>query len=70
MPNYKDDAREYFADADSPLGRAARNSAERKLTRDYVLSSIWPDRDIGLLERVDDAQNNGWDMCPWKKDPA
>lgn len=66
MPNYRDDAREYFADEDSPLGRPAKNKVERRQTRDYVLTTVWVDRDIGLLERVDDDRYHGWDMCPWK----
>jgi hypothetical protein len=54
------------ADADTPLGRPAKDRAERRAALDWCLNNVWAAADIGRVERVDTDQFHGWRMWRWK----
>lgn len=62
----EDEPPDYVADDQTDLGHAASDLRERLTALQWCLDSVWINKNIGRLERVDSDGSHGWKMWKWK----
>jgi hypothetical protein len=68
MPvNYNPDpsAEEFVSDKDV-IGKYAQTEPDRRRALDKCLNGPWRTREIGCLERIENARRWGWAMYPYR----
>jgi hypothetical protein len=71
MGNVREDKdASWVADEDTPLGRPAKNTVERRATLQWCLDNPWANKNIGRIERVDggNPEWHGWGMWLWQRE--